>query len=222
MDAQLEAHLTDEIPRLASRRARINRQDMDEVSAVIGLEDVKQEMWLAAVENEAVLVKHLADGNVRAINTVLMTAAQRMIRAEVRDTRTRKAAEAGYETYDEEFYSIGALRRLLPFYLDGGVTETPPASRELTWRVSGGGSGGYGEYLTVMTDIDVAYKGLSEAKRKILRRYFEYPQGSGGFTHNEIAGRMGMDPDELSSRVHRALGAVQRKLGGQSPWTRRG
>lgn len=218
MDAQLEALLENEIPKLASKLGRIKRQDMDEISPVADLDDVKQTMWLAAVEREQLLVKHLDEGNVHAVRTVLMTAAQRMIRDEVRDQRTRKAVEAGYETYDEEFYSVGSLRRLLPMYLDGGVCETPPASRELTWRVSGGGDGGYGEYLTVMTDIDQAFNRLSEAKRKILSRYFAYPQGSGGWTHNEIAGAMGMAPGELSSRVHRGLRVLQQELGGRNPW----
>lgn len=218
MDSQLEAHLSEAIPKAAAHRCRINRHDMEQISGSVTLDDVVQQMWLIALEHETVLAGHLADGNERAITTVLMSGAQGMIRAEVQDHRARKAAAAGYETYDEEFYSVGALRRLLPMYLDGGVCERPPVSREQTWRVSGGGSGGYGEYTAVMSDIDVAFKCLPESKRKILSRYFAFPQGSGGFTHTEIAGRMGMSPGELSSRVHYGLQSLQRKLGGQNPW----
>lgn len=218
MDSKLEAHLIEAIPRAAAQRRRINKQDMDQIASSVSPDDVVQEMWLIALDNEAVLLSHLAEGNDRAITTILMSGALRMIRAEVQQTRTLKAVEAGYETYDEEFYSAGALRRLIPMYLDGGVCERPPVAREQTWKVSGGGSGGYGEYMTVMADIDQGFKSLSEAKRKILTRYFAYPQGSGGLTHTEIASRMGMPPGELKSRVHSAIQTLQRRLGGSNPW----
>lgn len=189
--------------------------------SLISAEDLTQDMWVAALEHLDLITSHAEEGNSEAIKLILKRQAKRHIAAEQREQRTRKAALEGYETYDEEFYSVGALRRLLPMFLDGGVTERPPTGREQSWKVSGGGSGGYGDYTVVMSDIDVAFGKLSQGKQKILSRYFTFPQGSGGFTHTEIAGRMGMEPGELSSRVHHALRSLQRNLGGQSPWDKR-
>ena len=225
MDSKLEAHLKVEIPRLASVLARVKRQDREQdTGTLVSRDDLTQEMWLAAADREETLAKHLADGNETAIRTVLMSAGQRMIRAEVREQRTRKAAAAGYETYDEAFYPIGSLRRLLPMYLDaldddGLIPERPPVGREQAGKVSGD-SASYGDYLATMMDIHRAFVAISPAKQKILERYFSYPQGSGGWTHTEIASAMGMPPNELSPRIHHALSALQRELGGQNPWTR--
>lgn len=217
MDADLTVYLTKAIPRAASKRARLSRSELGETGGLVSIEDIEQEMWAVALESETALAKHLKDSNEHAITTVLMSGAQRMIRGEVREQRTKKAVAEGYETYDEEFYSIGSLRQLVPMYLDGGVTERPPVGREQAGKVSGG-SASYGDYLMTMTDIDAAFKALTVAKRKIVERYFAYPQGSGGWTHTEIASAMGMPPEQLSSRVHHALRAMQRTLGGESPW----
>lgn len=225
MDSKLEAYLKGEIPRLASVLARVKRQDREQdTGTLVSREDLTQEMWLAAASREETLAKHLVDGNETAIRTVLMSAGQRMIREEVREQRTKKALTAGYETYDEAFYPIGSLRRLIPMYLDalgddGLIPESPPAGRERAGKVSGG-SGTYGDYMATMVDIDRAFRSLTAAKQKILERYFAYPQGSGGWTHTEIASAMGMAPNELSPRVHHALSALQRELGGQNPWNR--
>jgi DNA-directed RNA polymerase specialized sigma24 family protein len=220
MDSDLESYLTPVIPQLVSSVERdLKRRVPGQYGVTIEQCDVSQQMWLTAVEHETILVKHLADGNDQAIATVLKGCLSSLYVAEVREVRAKKAALAGYETHDEVFYSTGALKRLLPMYLDNDreVAERAPASRDSAGRVSGGG-GIYGDYAATMVDVDRAFIQLSEPKRVILSRYFSYPQGSGGFTHNEIAGRMGMNPSELSSRVHHALRALQRELGGQNPW----
>jgi hypothetical protein len=225
MDAKLQAHLTTLIPKLATGVMRDARRDLASLwnqgqegggSAPIPFdrEDVQQEMWVAAVDRETRLTEHLANGNTHAIAVILKRAGKNLATQEKREIRAKKAKLAGYEPMDEQFYSVGSLRRLLPMYLDGGVTETPPAGRELSGHVSGGGSGGYGDYLIVMADVDVAFNSLPAGKRKILARYFSYPQGSGGWTHTEIASAMGMPPGQLSGRVHYALRALQSRLGG--------
>jgi len=216
MDSELVAALSDMIPRVTGIVQRLTRVQF---GATTSKEDIEQEMWLAAAENELVLLKHLANENESAIRTVLMTAGSRLVGGELREQRAKKAAAAGYEPHDEVYYSIGSLRRLMPMYFDNDVAERPPQGRESAGKVSGG-TMTYGDYLITMVDLDRAYQALPQGKQKILARYFAHPQGSGGFTHTEIAGRMGMTPGELGSRVQVALRALQRQLGGQSPWQR--
>lgn len=219
MDSKLSAVLTEMIPRSAGGLMRIAKVP----GGMVSKEDIKQEMWLAAAEQEGLLLTHLANGNTSAIRTVLMSAAKRAIQEEHRQQRIKKAALAGYEPHDEVFYTTGALRRLLPMYLDaldedGIIPERPPQGREHTGKVSGSVS--YGDYLATMADVDRAFKALSESKQKLLGRYFAYPQGKGGWTHTEISSAMGMPPDELNSRVQVAVNALQRELGGQNPWNK--
>jgi hypothetical protein len=233
MDSRLEAHLTTEIPRLASSVMRDARRQMarlwnegkanaETYGPAFDLDDLKQEMWLEAVAREGILSGHLDAGNEDAISVVLKGAGRRVVTAEKREIRAKKAALAGYETYDEVFYTLGSLRRLLPMYLDNDkeIALKAPRGRELDVQVSNGGTVHHGDYMVTMIDLDRAFVALREPQRKILGRYFSYPQGSGGWTHNEISSAMGMKPNELSSRVHYALKALQRELGGQNPWNR--
>jgi hypothetical protein len=124
----------------------------------------------------------------------------------------------GYSTDDEAFYSTGLLAQLIPLYLDGGVAAEPPKGREVSREVSSTEESG--NYLALMLDVDRAMGAISEHHRKILQRYYAYPQGSGGWTHEEISGAMGITPDACRQRVHRARRAMQRYLGGENPWKR--
>lgn len=216
MDTDLAVALADMIPRVASLVLRVSKVQYGPTTSK---EDIEQEMWLAVAEHQDVIDKHYAEENEAAIRTILMTAGSRLIGNELREARAKKAAAAGYETYDEVFYTIGSLRRLMPMYFDNDIAERPPQGREQAGKISGGVLT-YGDYLVTMVDIDRAFKALSMSKQKLLTRYYSYPQGSGGFTHTEIAGRMGMRPNELGSRVQVALKALQKQLGGQSPWNR--
>lgn len=216
MDSDLTAELTDMIPRIAALVLRLTRVYH---GATTSREDLEQEMWLAAVEHEPMMRKHMDNGNEAAMRTILLAAGNRLVGGELREERAKKAAQAGYETHDEVFYTQGALRRLIPMYLDGEIADRPPQGRESAGKVSGG-SMTYGDFLVTMVDVDRAFQSLSPSKQKLLTRYYSYPQGSGGFTHTEIAGRMGMRPNELGSRVQSALKAMQKELGGQSPWNR--
>jgi len=221
MDPQLEAVLKELIPRVVKDVRRAAKTPAD---SLVTAEDLEQDLWVAALEETDQLGRHAEAGNTAAVRTVLASAARRVLRKEEREQRERKALLAGYETHDEEFYSVGALKRLLPMWLDatangGELPDSPPKGREQPGKVSGG-SGTYGEYTATMVDVDRAFGSISPAKQKILERYFSYPQGSGGWTHTEISSAMGMKPHELSSRVYHALSALQRELGGQNPWNR--
>lgn len=210
MGPELTALLDEMIPRKAAQKH----------TAVVSREDLEQEMWLAAFTHEQALEAHRQNGNDAALWAVLNRAVNSALQAEERQERVKKAMKAGYETRDEIFYSIGLLKRLLPVYLDMGVTEHPLVGREIMVGSPGVSKEESGDYLATIVDVDRGFKALSQGKQKLLRRYFSYPQGSGGMTHVEIAFEMGEPPTALGTRVHHALRALQRELGGQNPWNR--
>lgn len=176
-------------------------------------------MWLAAVELAVEINALVVEGAEAKIEGCLSRAARAEQAREEIEQRARKAYAAGYSPHDEQFYSVGLLRRLLPAYLDGGVSEAPPKRRDNQPRVSGGEQS-YGDWLCMMLDVDQAMGELRPYHRRILEAYFAYPQGSSGWTHEEIASAVGIGPEVLRKRVWRALRALQGLLGGASPYVK--
>lgn len=206
----LSEHLAAVIPSLAADICRGCR--------LVPKADIEQGMWQAALERSEQLAELLAEGKAWAIRRKLQQAATRQIREEERYLRAKRALRLGYSPDDEAFYSLGLLSQLIPLYLDGGVAAEPPRGRELTREVSS--SSESGNYLALMLDVDHAMGVISAHHRRILERYYSYPQGSGGWTHNEIASALGITPEACRKRVSRAKRAMQRELGGESPWKR--
>lgn len=198
--------LSDLIPEVAKQRHRWFPEP--------SVEDLEAELWLAAVEQADWVEEHT--GNQELLRGWLRKVARRAQKAEERTYRAERAYASGYHPTDEAFYSLRVLRNLLPAYLDQGITEHPPKGRVEAIRGHSDGSE-YGNWLVMMMDIEQGLKSMPEGQARLLRNYFSYPQGSGGWTHIEISGAMGQNPEALYSRVNRALGALQRELGGANP-----
>jgi DNA-directed RNA polymerase specialized sigma24 family protein len=198
--------LADAIPQVAARRLKF--------LPVPSREDLEAELWLAACEQAQVVNELASDGQGAAVEMLLAKAGRRVQQAEEREYRARRAYALGFEPTDEAFYSLGLLRVLVPAYLDGGVSEQPPRKRDESGPVRPGGSGEYGDWEVMMLDMQAGLARLPAWQRSLLERYFSYPQGSGGWTHLEIASAMGVESEALRHRVTRALGALQSVLGG--------
>lgn len=179
------------------------------------MEDLEAELWLACVE-ESDWVENNTD-NSEALKSWLRQVARRIQKSEERTYRAERAYASGYQPIDECFYSLTALRHLIPAYLDGGISEHPPKGRVEQGPIGHTDGSEYGNWLVMMADIDQALKEIPEGQSRLLQRYFAYPQGRSGWTHLEISAAMGQEPEALTGRVRRALRAVQRVLGGPDP-----
>jgi hypothetical protein len=202
--------LHDLIPRIASKRRKYYKG--------VSRDDLEGCMWVAAVEAAGRVEALSAAGAVAPLEALLTRAATAAQAAEEREYRAKKALRAGYAPRDEQFYSIGALRRLMPAYLDGGVSEQPPQGRDGSSAARPTGAESYGDWLCTMMDLDTAMRAISAFHRRTLEDYFQYPQGSGGWSHLEISSALGLPPETVKKRVYRALRALQRALGGESPY----
>lgn len=203
------AILHEEIPRLASRKLRRH--------AGVPKEDLEQEMWLGALERSERVEELAAAGNQAAIRGIVGQAADGLLRAEERQTRAARAAAEGYAPGDEMFYSKGQLRILIAAWLDNGVQEHAPKGREAAGGARPGGAD-YGEWLAMMLDIQEGMRSIQKHHARLLARYYAYPQGRGGWTHEEIASALGIEPVVLRRREYAALKALQGYLGGASPY----
>lgn len=204
------ALLSDVIPKVAGGRCKF--------FPLPRLDDLKSELWLAAFEDAVTVNRLVEDGEVGAVETLLQRAGRRVQLGEERRYRAERAYALGYTPAEECFYSVGLLRVLIPAYLDGGVSEQPPRRRDESGPVRPGGGAEYGDWQVMMLDIQTGLSALPGWQRTLLERYFAYPQGSGGWTHLEIASAMREKPDALRQRVYRALKALQDRLGGPSPY----
>lgn len=204
------AMLHELIPALVKKRVRGYR-------GVSG-DDLEAVCWLAAVEQAGTVDTLAAEGSAAAVEALLTRAVTAAQSAEEREQRARRAAAHGYHPQDEQFYSLPLLRALLPAWLDGGVSEHPPQSREDSAGARPpASSGGYGEWPVMMLDIDAGMKAIKPYHRERLVKYFRFPQGSSGWTHAEISSAMGLQPETLRKQIYRALKALQDELGGGGP-----
>ena len=185
------------------------------------LEDIESQCWLGILEHQDELDRLLDDPeddpvqlkqDARQYATKAVLALRR---EQDRHYRAVRALRAGYQPEDQAYYSPGLLRNLLPAYLDNGVTDQPPKGREITPSNSDPAEGG--NWLAMMIDVDYAFGKIAKSQRSLLARYFAYPQGSGGWTHLEIANAMGIPATVLEGRIKRALSAMERHLGGSDP-----
>lgn len=212
MTAELHQMLDELIPKL--------RKGLADKFPSVSREDVEQACWLGCLEHADQLEAKLQEDPRRAgddARQYCIKEVLKLARQEERQARTVKAMKAQYSPQDEAFYSVGLLEQLLPPYLDNGVTAEPPKGRE-QYQPGNSDPAESGNWLAMMLDVDDAFNGVRNHHRDVLRRYFSYPQGSGGFTHLEIASAMGIPPTTLKDRVSRALRAMESRLGGRSPW----
>lgn len=214
LDGPLSELLSEMIPRVA---AKVHRG-----YAAVPAEDIEQEMWLHALSRPVKMRELYAGGSEGIIWEELRRAGRRACREDERYRRACRALASGYEPEDEQFYSLRVLRILLPRYIDGGVTESAPQGRD-QGRTGRSDGSEHGDYLAIMLDMERGLSALKPHQRNLLVRYFTLSQEDsedGRWLRQQEASSMGLTLEALEMRVHRALVALQRELGGPSPWPR--
>lgn len=223
MSPALYVHLADRIPK-AAREA--NRR-----FPLVSQDDFEQEMWLRALASSERFARLLAEDKPELIWHELKRAGHRYGMQDDRDRRARKAAAEGYNTYDELFYTPQMLGHLLseliesewdlPFAMDRATKGL-----DLTGvRVQAGGDthDSFMDYLALLTDVKAAFERLSQYQQDILTTWFSEgtDEEAAKWDREAIAGSMGITYDALRFRKDRAVKALIRELGGESPYIRR-
>jgi len=210
----LTEHLASVIPAIAGKLHRTYRK--------LDAEDIAQEIWAGALDKADRLETLLTSGDLGILSSELRRIGWRACKEDDRIRRAEKAATEGYSTDDEQFYTVGLLRLLLPAYLDAGVAAQPPKGRS---TARSGLLSESGDYLAMMVDISRAMAQIGSHERKLITDYYSAPQGDdpdSRWSRNQLANSMGMTLNALEVRVSRAVRSLQRELGGDSPWQRRG
>lgn len=183
-------------------------------------EDIAQELYARVLQRPAWFASLLERGEIGLMREELRRAGWRACKDDERSERAKRAAAAGYDVDDEQFYTLPLLRALLPPFLDGGIAEEPP-------RQTGGRAASLkserGDYLTMMVDIGRGMERIRPHERRTIEQWFSLPQGDDSdsrFARSRLASSQGVALNALEQRVTRALRALQAQLGGDNPWHR--
>lgn len=217
----LAEYLVDRIPAIG---AQLNR-DYSRIPA----EDFEQAIWVRALERRDAFSKFFGEGKRWSIDRDLKEAGVKLLKEDDRYVRAQKAAESGYSIDDEQFYTTGMLAKIMPALIEADFNVSAamerasggPDAAGITVR-SGDPHGGAEEYMAILIDVSTAYKRLTEGQRRTLRVYYRTDQedtARGSQERQALAQSMGLTYAGLRSRVYQALLALQKQLGGPSPWS---
>lgn len=148
--------------------------------------------------------------------------------------RKEKAAREGYSPDDEAFYGIRHLEELLVIYYQVGIEEHAPIGTSDSVRHQKGDGAEYGNYLASVLDVQEGLEKVPYHYRQRLEvRYGPLchlsDDGVAGLSQSEVRDLVGWHHDRLTEvlgstgdqvrhRVETALKALQRTLGGPSPY----
>lgn len=165
-------------------------------------EDLVQEAWLWVLEHRHDVDEWLSAGRAGLVSF-------RITRHLLRYARKERADRTGYSGEDQFYYSLRALRRMLPLVLtsDG----TPPGAGDSVTRAPGGARSS-GEWEAAYADIRRAYAELDDGDQGLLWSVYvaEVPTRS-------LAILYGLTTDALTAKVRRCMERLQSKLGGPAP-----
>lgn len=223
---QLGGPLGEYMAELIPRAARYGHRRFPQVPA----EDFEQEMWARVLANPPKYRQLFDDARYGIIWAELRRAATKLGNEDDRYRRAVKAKAAGYSVWDEQFYSTGMLRVLLPVLIEAEFEPANAIERAASGTDAAGvyinssepGSAAE-NYMCMLIDVCSAFRKLTKGQQHLLETYYGVSQEDteeGRWERNGLASSMGLTHEALRKRVERAMRALQHKLGGQNPWQR--
>ena len=180
-------------------------------------DDVKQECYNWALTRAAYINEQLGEIDTDKRRHNEQKIAWQMLRVAERYARKEKAARSGYQTGDEAYYERATLAQLLPFVIasviDGTVLEQAQEMvKDGQPRGSSSPAEG-GNLLAILLDIKKGYLKLdTEEQQLLIWRYHE------SLTLSQMAAILECAVSTADRRCINALRALQKNLGGETPW----
>lgn len=216
----LAEFLANQIPRLAATAHRRH--------AAVPAEDYRQAMWTRALSAAPRLTQLHDNGQYGLITIKLRDECSKVTREDRRYRLAVMAANAGYSSYDIEFYSTRVLGLLMPALVEADFDVSVAMEKAAASTDAAGihirssdPFGGSENYLVILTDVTGAYRRLPEGMQRTLKTYYGARQDDtddGRWDREKLASSMGLTAEALRQRAHRALQRLQDELGGSDPW----
>jgi len=174
----------------------------------IEFEDVEQigELWM--LEHPEKLTEYMEMEEPRLAAWRL---GQDLWRAMERYARKERAHAVGYKSEDEEFYTEGMIKLILPRVLNG-VIEPDVRAREEIKAPKDPAEGG--DYLASYLDVQRAWRlaSLAAMERGVLEYTYIH-----GLSQEAIGSVLGLSQPTVSRAYDRGIRKLQRYLGGAKP-----
>ena len=183
--------------------------------------DIKQHLYLMWYEQAKYVARYLSDKDPERGKAKLLRA---MSNWAASFCAAERAAAQGYQPEDVFHYSTKQLRSLLPLLAE------PTSWTTLAVRPSDGGRqcsaplAERGDELAVLADLEAGLGKLSDEDRELLIiRFIETGVGDAvtgeeedivHVVYEDICDLYGVTPDAARKRISRAVGRLQKKLGG--------
>lgn len=171
--------------------------------------DIRQEVWIWALENADKVEAWLEEGGKRAHGS-LYTALRR---AGTAYATREKAAIVGYDPDDLHYYSLAQLRELLPLCMDREAWYLTGVDDENRTKSTVDPALG-NTRLAMICDVRASLEAGSPGDKHLLWTVFGLAKDEATY-----AEELGITEDALLHRVTRALQRVQKRLGGPNPLT---
>lgn len=172
-------------------------------SAWVSLPDVRQQLWLWVHQNETRLNEYLAQPEAeRIIRSILNQEARNYANRE-------RAMSSGYEYDDVAWYTVTAIKRILPDVFDYEDWQT--------FESRSGGSSGKpaawsGDKLATLIDVSKAVETLKPDDRILLREHY-----ANGISMEGCAVILNIEYEAARKRLQRALKALSKALNDPRP-----
>lgn len=162
------------------------------------LEDIRQQLWLWVHKNPDRITEYLAhqDGE-RILRSILNQEGRNYANRE-------RAVSSGYEFDDVAWYTVTALKRILPDvfdYMDWQsfqMSRGGPSSQPAAWS---------GDKLATLIDVKRAVESLDPDRQYLLKVHY-----GGGVTLADTAVLFGRKEDTVKKQIQRALKAMSKFL----------
>lgn len=192
-------------PALVKLVQQTARSVSDNYPSYISQDDTEQAIWLYILQKRGAMERLLRqeswEAKLRA--TITKVAHSHCLKEE--------AAVNGYSSDDTFFYSVAVLETLLPDVFDHEDWQSfqsfgdgqPRAKVQANMT---------GDRTAMLADVSAGLKALPEDQYNVLVWTYKYRLSS-----EELGAQLDITRQGARSRVTRALGALQRALGGKSP-----
>ena len=171
--------------------------------------DIRQELWIWALKKPQVVLQFI-DREGDELKSGLKGLGKTLYREGDRYCRREKAAQSGYKTSDEYFYTKHLIDALIEADANNGVMVVNQVNEEVK-RHKPASEGG--DVMAMIADVKRALKALDPSTEAMLQYHVVDKMSS-----ESIGQAFGISRQAVDQRISRAYERMIESLGGHSPW----
>jgi hypothetical protein len=177
--------------------------------SMLELDDIGQELWVWFVSHPR-KYKEWSELEQKDKDKLI---AKSLRNAALKFCEREKARKVGYDSSDLYYYDVSVVEAFLPSII-AGTYAIPTSIQDLNSKFGTGNTAEGNNWLSLRSDIALAFDKLSDAKQNILRLRFSIDSPDWSL----LAKDMDSTPDGARMKVQRAMNSLIKNLGGWRPY----